>query len=96
MFPRAESDPTLTSAKGQKTFIEVSQKSHVARKMLDLNSAIELLTSRSIVFKLIWVAGIRPRWPELGQGPNSGHVQKLIKNRLKTMNIRLFSADLGS
>ena len=96
MFPRVESDPTLTSPKGQKTFIEVSQKSHMARKRLDLTSAIELLISRSIVVKLIWVAGIRPRWPELGQGPNSGHFQKLIKNRLKIMNIRLFSADLGS
>ena len=68
----------------------------MARKRLDLTSAIELLTSRSIVFKLIWVAGIRPKWPELGQGPNSGHFQKLIKSRLKIMNIRLFSADLGS
>jgi hypothetical protein len=66
MFPRVESDPTLTSLKGQKTF-EVSQIAHMARKRLDLPSAIELLTSRSIVFKLIWVAGIRPSWPELDQ-----------------------------
>ena len=53
--------------------MSVRQKMYMARARLELASTIALLAVRSIVCVLFWVAGIRPKWPELGQGPISGH-----------------------
>ena len=96
MFPRVESDPTLTSVKWQKTLVKVCEKSHMVRKRLVLPNTMDLFTSRSTDFKIFSVAGIRSKWPELGQGPNSGHFRKLIKKGLRTADFRLFPAETGS
>ena len=73
IFSSAESDPSLTTEKRYKTTLSVRQNMYMALARLDLVSMIVLLAVRSIICMLFWVAGIRPKWPELGQGPISGH-----------------------